>query len=163
MFTIIAAVAENGVIGNGNSLIWHISEDLRFFKKTTSGHAIIMGRKTYESIGKPLPNRRNIVVSRSKQFPIPGIEWVESLQQAYEITRNEEAFVIGGGEIYRQAIDLADRLILTEVHYPYTGDCYFPALKQNQWKEVTREDFKRGETFEHPFSFTVYQRIHEQD
>lgn len=161
MLTIIAAVADNGVIGNGNSLIWHISEDLRFFKKTTSGHAVIMGRKTYESIGRPLPNRRNIVVSRSARTPVEGIEWAASLEDAYQMTRNEEAFVIGGGEIYRQAIDLAERLILTEVHFPFEGDCYFPALDKNRWKEVSREDFARGEKFEHPFSFTVYHRIHE--
>lgn len=160
MLTIIAAVADNGIIGEGNRLIWHISEDLRFFKRATSGHTVIMGRKTFESIGKALPNRRNIVVSRSPQTHWEGTEQASSLEEAYRMTRQEDAFVIGGGEIYKQAIELADRLMITEVHHPYPGDCYFPVIDQKIWKEVSREDFPRGEKFEYPFSFTVYERIH---
>lgn len=163
MLTIIAAVAENGVIGDRNRLIWHISEDLRFFKKTTEGHPVIMGRKTFQSLGRPLPNRKNIVISRTDQPPLEGVEWVCSLEEAIARTRAENAFVIGGGEIYRQALPLAERMLLTEVHHPYSGDCFFPTWDSRQWKEVSRVRVQRGEKFEYPFSFIEYQRIHEQD
>ena len=159
MISIIAAVADNGVIGKDNQLIWHISEDLKFFKHRTSGHAVIMGRKTFESIGKALPNRRNIVISRSpQQATIPGVEWAESFEKALEMTSQEEAFVIGGGEIYRLALPYADRLILTEVHHNFEGDTLFPPWDKSCWQEIFREDHPCGQNFEHAFSFIEYQR-----
>lgn len=158
MLSIIVAVAENGVIGRNNELIWHISEDLKYFKRITSGHAVIMGRKTFESIGKPLPNRTNIVISRNTELKPEGITVVSSLNEAVALLNPaEENFIIGGGSIYREAIGLADKLYLTKVHHSYEGDTHFPEIG-GEWKEISREDFNRGEKFEYPFSFIVYER-----
>ncbi len=158
MLSIIVAVAENNVIGHENSLIWHISEDLKYFKRTTSGHPVIMGRKTFESIGKPLPNRTNIVISRNPDFKPAGCTVVSSLEKALELLNpNEENFIIGGGSIYREALPLADKLYLTKVYHHYEGDTFFPEIG-SEWKETARQDFERGETFEYPFSFICYDR-----
>lgn len=158
MLSIIVAAAENNVIGRNNALIWHISEDLKYFKRITSGHTVIMGRKTFESIGKPLPNRTNIVISRNIEFKPEGCVVVSSLNEAIAKTNpNEENFIIGGGSIYREAIGLADKLYLTKIQHSYEGDTHFPEIG-DEWKEVLREDFERGEKFEHPFSFIVYER-----
>lgn len=139
MINIIVAVASNGVIGCHNRLIWHISEDLKRFKSLTTGHPVIMGRKTYESIGRPLPNRRNIVVSRNAELKIEGVEVVASLERAIDMCQNDDPFVIGGGEIYRAAMPLADRLYLTSVDQSPEGDTYFPKIEDVQWREVARE------------------------
>ncbi len=161
MLSIIVAVAENNVIGHNNSLIWHISEDLKYFKRVTSGHTVIMGRKTFESIGKPLPNRTNIVISRNADFKPNGVIVVSSLEEAVAKTNSgEESFIIGGGSIYREAMGLADKLYLTKVHHSYEGDTFFPEIG-DEWKEISREDFERGEKFEYPFSFIVYERKNE--
>ena len=154
MISIIVAVAEGGVIGGGGDLLWHISEDLRRFKQITSGHTVIMGRKTYDSIGRPLPKRRNIVITRNSEWSAEGCERAESLEQAVAMCAGEEeVFIIGGGEIYRQSMALADKLYLTQVNKPYEGDTYFPEIRPEEWKEVSRESFERGEKFEHPFEF----------
>lgn len=158
---IIVAVAENGVIGGSNTLLWHISEDLRRFKQLTTGHPVIMGRKTYLSIGRPLPNRRNIVISRQSDLQIEGCEVFSSLEAAIEACRAngvEQAFVIGGGEVYRQALPLADRIHYTRVCHPYEGDTTFPALDPAEWTLVSEERFERGEKYEYPYSFEVYER-----
>lgn len=158
---IIVAVAENGVIGGSNTLLWHISEDLRRFKQLTSGHTVIMGRKTYLSIGRPLPNRRNIVISRQAELQIEGCEVFSSLEQAVGACREagaEQAFVIGGGEVYRQALPLADRIHYTRVCHPYEGDTTFPALDPAVWRKVSEEHYERGEKYEYPFSFEIYER-----
>lgn len=158
MLSIIVAVAENNVIGRNNELIWHISEDLKYFKRVTSGHTVIMGRKTFESIGKPLPNRTNIVISRSTDLKLDGCIVVNSLSEAIaKINPADEHFIIGGGSIYRKAMALADKLYLTKVYHSYEGDTFFPEL-DGSWREVSREDFEQGEKFEHPFSFIVYER-----
>jgi dihydrofolate reductase len=154
MISIIVAVAEGGVIGGGGDLLWHISEDLRRFKQITSGHTVIMGRKTYDSIGRPLPKRRNIVITRNGEWSAEGCERAESLEQAIAMCAGEEeVFIIGGGEIYRQSMALADKLYLTQVNKPYEGDTYFPEIRPEEWLEVARESFERGEKFEHPFEF----------
>jgi dihydrofolate reductase len=154
MISIIVAVAEGGVIGGGGDLLWHISEDLRRFKQITSGHTVIMGRKTYDSIGRPLPKRRNIVITRNGEWSAEGCERAESLEQAIAMCAGEEeVFIIGGGEIYRQSMALADKLYLTQVNKPYEGDTYFPEIRPEEWQEVSRESFERGEKFEHPFEF----------
>jgi dihydrofolate reductase len=154
MISIIVAVAEGGVIGGGGDLLWHISEDLRRFKQITSGHTVIMGRKTYDSIGRPLPKRRNIVITRNGEWSAEGCERAESLEQAVAMCAGEEeVFIIGGGEIYRQSMALADKLYLTQVNKPYEGDTYFPEIRPEEWQEVSRESFERGEKFEHPFEF----------
>ncbi len=158
MLSIIVAVARNRAIGKDNQLLWHITEDLKYFKQITSGHTVIMGRKTFESIGKPLPNRRNIIISSS----LPAQENVtvaRSLADAVALANHEEeVFIIGGGSIYNEALPLAGRLYYTEVHADYDADTFFPEIDKGCWKEVSRQDFPRGATFESPFSFVVYER-----
>jgi dihydrofolate reductase len=137
---LVVAVARNGVIGKGGALPWRIPEDLRHFKRVTVGHAIIMGRKTWDSIGRPLPERRNVVLTRDASLTLPGAEVVTSLEQglrlAYE--RDDEPRVIGGGELYRLALPLATRVFLTEVDREVDGDAFFPALERAEWRETER-------------------------
>ena len=135
----IAAVAANGVIGAGNRMPWHLPEDLRHFKATTLGHPVVMGRKTWESIGRPLPGRRNIVVSRQAGLVLPGAEIANSLEAALALCAGApEAWVIGGGELYRQALPLAAKVVLTEIAQSFEGDTRFPELPAGQWKESAR-------------------------
>ena len=183
MISIIVAIASNGAIGRNNQLLWHISEDLRYFKRITGGHTVIMGRKTWESIGRPLPNRRNIVVSRNIDAgKFAGAEVYASLEEAASAAEHSdslhnaksgqsantetdvtsvtpEIFIIGGGEIYHQALPLAGRLYLTLVHTPIEdADTFFPVIDYTRWREISRESFPRGEKFEHPFDFVVLER-----
>lgn len=159
MVSIIVAVAQNGVIGDRNRLIWHISEDLRRFKAITTGHPVVMGRKTYESLGRPLPGRTNVVVTRQRDYRAEGCTVVDSLEKAIGLfLLDEEVFVIGGGEIYRQALPLADRLYLTVVCADYEGDTRFPEWDASQWDLVSEEHHRRGEKFDHPFVFRDYVR-----
>ena len=159
ILSIIAAVARNRAIGKNNQLLWHISEDLRYFKQITAGHAVIMGRKTFESIGKPLPNRTNIVISRTLT-PEDRVIVAPDLRAALSQRRNDaEVFIIGGGSIYREALPLAQRLYLTEVHVDYEGDTFFPEIDRHCWEEISRQDFPNGAAFSHPFSFVVYRRF----
>jgi len=156
--SIIVAIAENGVIGGGNKLLWHIPEDLKRFKRITSGRSLIMGRKTFESIGKPLPNRRNIVISRNPDFRVEGIEVANSLNAALELTKTEdEVFIIGGGEIYRQALPLATKLYITRVHAYFDGDTYFPEIPMQQWQLVSSE--KGNPTAGPGYTFEEYIRV----
>lgn len=135
---IIAAIAANGTIGDAGKIPWHISDDLKRFKRLTMGHPIIMGRKTFESLGKPLPGRRNIVLTR--QAPIPGVECFPNLDAAITTCSNvENIFIIGGAEIYRLALSIADTLHLTHVHRTLPGDTKFPDYDKTQWREVSRE------------------------
>ena len=158
MISIIVAVAQNGVIGDKNALLWHISEDLRFFKRTTSGHPVIMGRKTHESLGRPLPNRTNIVISRT-MGEIEGCTVVRSLEEAVALfPAEEEIFIIGGAQIYALALDITDRFYLTRVGHDYEGDTSFPAWDENQWKLISREAFDCGEKYPYPFAFETYER-----
>lgn len=159
MLSIVVAVAENGIIGKDNSLLWHIREDMRMFRALTSSHMVIMGRKTFESLGRPLPNRRNVVISSSLSN-IDGCDVVHSVDEARKLASGEEeAFIIGGARIYSQFIDLADRMYITEVHHPYEGDASFPEFDKSVWREVSRQDFERGEEYGYPFSFVVLERI----
>ncbi len=156
--SVIVAVAENGVIGDKNSLLWHISEDLRNFKRVTSGHPVIMGRKTFESLGRPLPNRTNVVITR-QNITIEGCEVAHSLDEALAMfPSDEELFVIGGAQIFAEALPRADRFYLTRVHHPYEGDTSFPAWNENEWQMVESEHFERGEKYEYPFTIEVYER-----
>ena len=158
MVSIIVAIAQNGTIGDKNALLWHIKEDMRFFRTTTSGHAVIMGRKTFESLGRPLPNRTNIVITRNAALEIEGCKVVGSLDEALSLcSGEEEIFIIGGGEIYRQAMGVADKLYITLVHNSYEGDTRFPEIG-SEWEEIFRERHERGETFEYPFEFIDYRR-----
>ena len=136
MVSIIVAVAENGVIGDKNALLWHISEDLKYFKSVTSGHPVVMGRKTYESLGRPLPNRTNVVVTR-QEMEIPGCRVAQ---------------------IYAQALPLAGRFYLTRVFHAYEGDTHFPAWNDAEWRLVSSESFASGANYPYPFAFETYER-----
>ncbi len=159
MISVIAAVADDNVIGGDNALLWHISEDLKMFKRVTSGHPVVMGRKTFESLGRPLPNRVNAVITRNPDFRTDGVKVAGSLEEAIAMfPQEEEIFVIGGGEIYRQSMPLADRFYLTRVHAKYEGDTRFPDWDPAGWTLVSSERHDRGENFPHPFEFLVYSR-----
>ncbi len=158
MISIIVAVAQNGVIGDKNSLLWHISEDMRFFKRTTSGHPVIMGRKTYDSLGRPLPNRTNVVISRTATT-IEGCTVARSLEEAIALfPQDEEIFIIGGAQIYALALDIADRIYITRVKHDYQGDTLFPEWDAAQWQRIECEEFECGEKYPYPFAFELYQR-----
>ena len=160
---LIAAYAQNNVVGIDNKLPWHLPEDLKYFKRITTGKAIIMGRKTYESIGRPLPNRTNIVITRNSEFTAPGIEVVTSLDAAIELAQSineingtDETMVIGGAQIYAESLPKADRLYLTHVHADVKGDAYFPDVDLSQWKQVGCEDYQADESNPYDYSFAVY-------
>ena len=156
--SLIVAVAQNGIIGTGGTMPWHITEDFAHFKAVTLGHSVVMGRKTYESIGRPLPRRRNIVITRNTELAIEGCEMASSLEGALAMCEGEEEiFIIGGGEIYRQAMPLAGKLYITHVGIEAEGDTRFPEIGP-EWHEVSREEFERGKDFAHPFSFVDYER-----
>lgn len=159
MTTIIAAIAENNALGKNNDLIWHLPADLIRFRKTTTGHHIIMGRNTYESIGKPLPNRTTVIISRNEDYKAEGCITVNSLEKALEIARNDESpFIIGGAQIYTKAINLVDQLDITEVHHKFDADVYFPEIDKNIWKETKRELFRADEKNIYDYSFVTYLR-----
>jgi dihydrofolate reductase len=143
MLSLIVAMTQDRVIGVDNHLPWNIPEDLKRFKKITLGHPIIMGRKTYESIGRPLPGRTNVVVTHDRAYRVEGGAVVHGLEEALEWARRspgaEEIFVIGGSEIFRQVLPLAGRIYLTEVNWPFIGDTFFPEFPANEFKEVSRE------------------------
>ena len=163
MISIIVAVAENGAIGKNNRLLWRLSDDLKQFKALTSGHAIIMGRKTYESIGKPLPNRTNIVITRhGKIFDDESVLIADSIEKAIEIAKEvkgeEEIFIIGGGNIYEQSLEITDKIYLTEVKVIIDGDTFFPKLNENEWKEVSRKSYQKNEKNDHDFDIVELMR-----
>lgn len=158
---LIVAISDNNAIGKDNALLWHISEDLKFFRRTTIGCPIIMGRKTYESIGRPLPHRINIMISRSKVAP-DGVALVNSLEEAFEIaeaTNLERCFVMGGGQIYAQAIDKVDCLIVTHVHTVIEdADTFFPEIDPSVWKVSERSELQHDEESGFDFEFVTYIR-----
>lgn len=160
MITIIAALAENNALGKDNKLIWHIPADLKRFKKVTAGHHVIMGRKTFESLGKPLPNRINIIITRNNNYNPKGCIVVNSLQEAIEATKEDEnPFILGGAEIYKQAIEIADKLDLTFVHHQFEADAFFPEIDKTIWKEMSREDFKADDKNKYNYSFVTFERL----
>lgn len=161
----IVAAAENGVIGRNNALPWQLSEDLKYFKRMTMGKPIVMGRKTFESIGKPLPGRTNIVITRNPLYRAEGIKVVPSLDEALLLAEDvalidgvEELVVIGGAEIYRESIPRADRLYLTEVHASVEGDAVLPEIDWSKWREVSRELHLAVQPNRYNYSFVVYER-----
>ena len=162
--SLIVAVAENSVIGKDNDLIWHLPKDMRFFKETTMGHHVIMGRKNFESIPErfsPLPNRTNVVITRQRDYQAEGCLVVNSLETALEVAQNngdKEPFIIGGGQIYKLALEenLVDKIYLTKVHHSFKGDTFFPELSE-EWKEVNREDHEADE--KHAFCFSIISYI----
>jgi dihydrofolate reductase len=156
MISIIVATSKNRVIGSNNSLIWKLPADLKRFKQITTGSTIVMGRKTYESIGKPLPNRRNIIITRDTNYLVDNCEIVNSLEEALMLCNND-CFIIGGGEIYKQSIDIADKIYLTLVQEDFEGDTYFPEIGK-EWTKVFREDFEPDEKNAHKYSFINYEK-----
>jgi dihydrofolate reductase len=160
--TIIVAASENNVIGKDNQLIWHLSNDLKRFKKLTSGHHIIMGRKTFESFPKPLPNRTHIVITRQKNYKAPrGVIVVHTMKEAVSVATiaDAEPYVIGGGEIYKQAIPFATKIELTRVHHEFEGDTHFPEINIKDWKEIANKFHTKDDKHEYEFSFLTYERV----
>ncbi len=158
---IIAAVAANRTIGKDNNLVWHLPADLRHFKNTTTGHYIIMGRKSFESIGKPLPNRTTIIITRNPDYRQEGAFVVNSLEAALEKAekdRQGKVFILGGGQIYQKAISISDYMYITEVHESFEGDTVFPEIDPAMWREVHREDFPADEKNKYAYSFVEYRR-----
>jgi|TARA_B110000467_G_C18268753_1_gene451000 dihydrofolate reductase len=159
LITLIAAASENNVIGKDNKLIWHLSDDLKHFKDLTKGHVVIMGRKTFESMPKALPNRTNIIITRKTDYMAKDAIVVNSLNQALEkAVGDNQPFIIGGGEIYSLAIKIADRIELTRVHTELEGDAYFPEIDHNIWEEVSRERRLKDQKHYYDFSFIRYNK-----
>lgn len=165
--SVIVAAADNGVIGRNNALPWHLPEDLRYFRRVTMGKPVVMGRRTFESIGRPLPGRTNIVITRNREFSAAGVRVVSSLDEALELAADiamidgvDELVVIGGAEIYRAAIPRADRLYVTEVHAQVEGDAHLPAIDWSRWQERERERHQADGANPYNYSFVTYERIH---
>jgi|SRR3989344_847023 len=162
MISIIAAMGKNRVIGKDGKIPWKLPGDFARFKKITSGHPVIMGRKTFESIGKPLPNRKNIVITRQKGFAAPGCEVAPSVEEgilrAASFPGAEEIFIIGGGEIYKQAMDVASRIYLTLIEEDFVGDAHFPEIDESKWKLTQRESGTLDAENIHRHSFLVFDR-----
>lgn len=158
--TLIAAVGENDAIGMNNELIWHLSDDLKHFKNLTKNHCMIMGRKTFESFPKPLPNRTHIVITRQQNYKVPeGVIVVQTLEDALDAAKDDkQPFVIGGGEIYKLAMPLAHKIELTRVHASFEADTFFPKIDKTIWKEVNKTFHEKDDNHDYPFSFITYTR-----
>jgi dihydrofolate reductase len=159
MITIIAAIANNNALGINNKLIWHLPEDLKRFKRVTNGHHVIMGRKTFESLSNPLPNRTTIIITRNKNYKANNCIVVNSLDEALKnAKRDKNPFILGGAEIYKLAMPIADKLDLTIVHHEFEADAFFPEIDTSIWKEKSREKFKADEMNKYDYSFVTYEK-----
>lgn len=161
MITIIAAIGKNNELGKNNDLIWHLPADLKRFKKTTTGHFILMGRNTYESIGKPLPNRTSIIITRNNQYHQEGCLTASSLDEAVHLAGDtKKIFIIGGAQIYEQAIrnPLVTELDITQIEENFEADVFFPEIDSKIWEEINREDFTADEKNKYNYSFVTYKR-----
>lgn len=166
--SLIAALSDNRVIGRNNKMPWHLSNDLKYFKRMTMGKPILMGRKTFDSIGKPLPSRTNIVVTRQSDWQAPEVHVVHSVNEGIDLAQrlslidvSEEVMVIGGAQIYREVLPQAQRLYLTQIHAEFEGDAFFPQIRADEWKEVGREDHQTDPTNPYAHSFVVLDRVTE--
>ena len=162
MISLIAAIGKNNELGKNNTLVWSMPTDLKYFRKTTSGHPVIMGRKTFESIGRPMPNRRNIVITRDQNYKKDGIEVVHSLEEALNLVphKKEEIFIIGGAEIYKQAMPIADKLYITHIEAEdKDADAFFPEIIPIVWNEISREERKKDEKNSFNYTFSVYKKF----
>ncbi len=161
MISIIAAIGKNSELGKKNALLWSLPADMKHFRETTKGHTVIMGQKTFESIGCPLPNRRNIVLTQDKNFKTDGIEIVYSVKEAENLLdKDMENFVIGGGMIYKLFIDKADRLYITHVDAEFSdADTFFPEIIPVVWNEISREEHKKDSENPFDYTFSVYKRF----
>jgi dihydrofolate reductase len=158
IISFVVAIAENNAIGKDNGLLWSLPTDLKHFKQITNGHTIIMGRKTFDSMGKPLPNRRNIVITRNPDLTIPGAEVTTNLDDALALCKEEqEVFIIGGAEIYKKALDITDRIYLTTVHQRFDGDAYFPELDPEKWVITAQEEHQPDEKNKIAFTFSTLE------
>ncbi|TDT71761.1 dihydrofolate reductase/dihydrofolate reductase (trimethoprim resistance protein) [Hypnocyclicus thermotrophus] len=151
MLSIIVAFDENRLIGDGINLPWKIKEDLQNFKNITTGHTIVMGRKTFDSIGKALPNRKNIVLTRDKKFSFDGIITINNIEEVFDLSKNEEVFIIGGREIYTYFINKVDRYYISHIKGSYTGDIYFPDVNLQNFKIIKEKEYKK-------FTFKIYEK-----
>jgi len=159
MLTIIAAAGENNALGKENDLVWHLPDDFKRFKKLTSGHHIIMGRKTFESFPKPLPKRTHVVITRKDHYKKEGIVVVHSLERAIEFSNEDpQAFIIGGGEIYKMGMDVADRIELTRVHGTFEADTFFPEIDESKWNLVSEVFHEKDDTHDYAFTYLTYDR-----
>jgi dihydrofolate reductase len=161
IISLIVAVSENNAIGKDNKLLWHLPNDLQFFKNTTWGMPVIMGRKSFDGIKKPLPGRINIVITRQKDWKKDGVIVAFDLQDALkkaDETNCKEAFVIGGGEIYKWAMPIADKIFITRVHTVIEGDTYFPVINASEWLQVSNEDFPTDDKHKFAYSFQVWEK-----
>ncbi len=155
---LVVAISENNAIGKDNQLLWHLPADLKHFKAITTGHTLIMGRKTFDSIGKPLPNRRNIVISRNAELTIAGAEVYQNLAEALQACAHEaEIYIIGGAEIFNQSIQLANKIYLTRVHQTYEADTFFPELDSSQWEESNLEQHLPDEKNTVAYTFSILE------
>ena len=162
MITIIAAIGLNNELGKNNDLIWHLSADLKRFKKVTTGHTIVMGRKTFESIGKPLPNRKTVIITRDRSYNVEGCFTVNSLEEAIQNHKDKnEFFIIGGAQIYSETIQkgYADKLDLTLVKETFDADVFFPEINPMEWKIIHREDFSADEKNKYDYSFLTFEKV----
>ncbi len=162
MISLIAAIGKNNELGKGNTLLWSMPADMKHFRETTALHAVIMGRKTFESIGKPLPNRRNIVITRDINYKKEGIEVVHSLNEALDLLpdQKEEVFIIGGGELYKQTMPIADKLYITHVDAEEkNADAFFPEIIPIVWNEISHEEHSADEKNPIPYTFSIYEKI----
>lgn len=162
MISLIAAIGKNYELGKKNTLLWNMPRDMTHFRDTTRGHTVIMGQKTYESMGRSLPNRRNIVVTKNPEFKAEGVEVSNSLEDTVNLFKNseEEVFVIGGGEIYRQTIENADRLYITHVDVSFPdADTFFPEIIPIVWNEVKHEEYDTDTENPYAFTFSTYEKF----
>lgn len=156
----ILAMSENRVIGNNNKLPWHLPADLKHFKNLTMGHPILMGRKTYESIGRPLPGRSNIVITHDPNYQAPGCIVVQSIEDALAAAKDaDEIFIIGGAAIFQEMLSYVQRIYLTLIHQQINGDTFFPALDVNQWKEIEKVDYTEDTNNPYSYSFIVLDHV----
>lgn len=159
MIIMIAAVAENNALGKNNDLLWHLPNDFKRFKTLTSGHHIIMGRKTFESFPKPLPNRTHIIISRDLTYKVEGCIVVDSIEKALAVCpKDQDSYIIGGGEIYKLGLSYADKLDLTRVHHTFEADVYFPEIDRNEWQLTESEIHKKDDRHNYDFTFETFMR-----
>jgi dihydrofolate reductase len=165
MISLIAAIGINNELGKGNNLLWPLPTDQKYFREITTGHTIIMGRKTFESVGRPLPNRRNIIITRNTNYKTDGVEVAHSLPEALELAKtnlekNEEIFIIGGAEIYKEAMSMANKLYITKIEaQDEDADAFFPKIDENEWQEISHEEHEPDEINLYKYTFIVYKKI----
>lgn len=159
MLTMIAAAAENNALGKDNDLVWHLPDDFKRFKRLTSGHHIIMGRKTFESFPKLLPDRTHIIITRKKDYNPEGTLVVNSIEEAIKLAKlDNQPYIIGGGEIYEMGIKVADRIELTRVHGEFEADTFFPNIDENEWELVKEQYHPKDEKHDYAFTYLTYER-----